>query len=76
MTSGATFTVLFSKTLILIPRQVSSYCTKFNRTSKSNGTGSPKANTFVSAAVSNGSSGCPGMECRDLSNHLVSGSLS
>ena len=76
MTSGATFTVLFNRAMLFIPSLVSSCCTKLDRTSRSNGTGSPLAKSFISAAVSTGRSGCPGIGCPDLSNHLVSGSLS
>ena len=76
LTSGATFTVLISRDILFIPRLVSSCCTRLDRTSRSSGTRSPLANTFISAAVSTGSSGCPGMGCPEFSSHLVSGSLS
>ena len=71
MTTGATFTDLFSRTMLFLPSPVSSCCTRLYRTSRS-----PLASTFISTAVSTGSSGCPGMGCPDLSSHLVSGSLS
>ena len=76
MTSGATFTVLFSRAMLLIPSLASSCCIRLDRTSRSNGTASPLANTFISAAVSTGRSGCPGMGYPDLSSQLVSGILS
>ena len=76
MTSGATFTVLFSRAMLFIPKLVSSCYTRLDRTKRSSETGSTLAKTFISAVVSTGSSGCPGMGCPDLSIHLVSGSLS
>ena len=55
--------VLFSSAMLLICSLVSSCCTRLEWTNKTEVTGSPFANTFISAAVSAGSSGCPGMRC-------------
>ena len=71
MTSGATFTVLFNRAMLLMPRLISSCYTRFERTSKSNGTRSPFANMFIHRKI-----GCHGIGCPDLSSHLSSGSLS
>ena len=49
-----------------------SFCwTRFEHSNKFKGTGS-----FISAAFSTGNSGCPGIGCLDLSEHLVKGSAS
>ena len=54
-----------------------SYCwTRFERSNRSKGTGSSLDRIFISAAFSTGNSGCPGIGCPDLSNHLVKGSAS
>ena len=53
-----------------------SYWTRFERSNRSKGTGSSLDRLFISAAFSTGNSGCPGIECPDLSNHLVKGSAS
>ena len=76
MTSGATFTVLFNKAMLFIPSWSVLAVPSWIGLVDPNGTGSPLAKSFISAAVSTGRSGCPGIGCPDLSNHLVSGSLS
>ena len=76
MTSGATLAVLFSSAILSTPSPVNSCSTRLERINKFKGTGSPFANTFMSAGLSAGSSGCPCMGYPDLASHLLSGSLS
>ena len=51
-TPVATFTVLFNRAMLFIPNLVSSCGTRLDRTSRSSGTGSLLAQTFISAAIS------------------------
>ena len=53
----------------------SSFWTRFDRSNRSKGTGSLDR-IIISAAFTTGNSGCPGIGCSDLSNHLVKGSAS
>ena len=58
MTSSALLTVLFSSAMLLMPSLVSSCWIRLERTNKPNGTLSPCANFFISAALSVANSGC------------------
>ena len=76
ITCGVTCTVLSKNERLFMFMRESSCWIRFERSNRSKVTGSSLDRIFISAAFSTGNSGCPGIGCPDLSNHLVKGSAS
>ena len=76
ITCVVTCTVLSNNERLLMFMRQSSCWTRFKRSNRSKGTGSFLDRIFSSAAFSTGNSGCLGIGCPDVSNHLVKGSVS